>query len=162
MITIIEKKFIVCPKCKKGEFGIQHLLNGWGPEKQRQRFGPWYCSECGLGVCFDIHPDGDVTLENPMPAQEKSVYRQYVLVELPVRERPIRMLCKHSRFSPELTEESRSYTRFRFEENTSTVNILNEAVCATDVLDTKLIDIFDDPDKGEQALHRLDFPESEA
>ena len=39
------KRYFRCLACEKGEMSIEHLIDS----PQKLSWGPWYCSECGMG-----------------------------------------------------------------------------------------------------------------
>ena len=54
--VVVNIPHILCPHCGKGPISINHLHIG-------QRFGPWYCTNCGKAACGIRTRDGaDVEL----------------------------------------------------------------------------------------------------
>ena len=59
--VIAAKRFIVCPKCERGEFSIEHLFAkdaAW-----RHAFGPWPCHERGCDATIRGHVNEDDSIE---------------------------------------------------------------------------------------------------
>lgn len=157
--TLKTKKFIVCPECQQHDFCIQHLLDEMTGKTKRYNAGPWFCEKCGYGFTIAITriPFGeriDITIE----PHDKRQYKEWVVVDIPPRTEALRLVCEYIRSEPTITESHTRLTRFRYEENTSPVNIFNEVEDVRDSLrlNPKLIQICTTREEAQQVCYDLD------
>lgn len=159
-VALQAKRFFTCPECNQGEYFVEHLIEDAYKKRHTIKAGPWFCTLCGYGFTLQV----DIAHGNPSRAvvqtepHTKRQYKEWVVVDIPPQAEPIRLVCEHIRSEPTITEGHIRLTRFRYEENTSLVNVFHETEEIRDSLriNPKLIQVCATKEEAEQVCYDHD------
>jgi len=107
-------RYICCPGCGKGEYGVSHLPLGTKTS--------WYCDECGVLFTLQVISPDEIDTEVTSKRQEKR------LITLK-SEGPVTLLVEGLAFIPGDSEE---HQRYYYDEHTCPTNYMPNVVQVID------------------------------
>lgn len=105
------KHYFLCPECGKYRHSYGHLLDG-----KEQRWGTWFCGNCGLGV--DVH----VTAEGKLTVKQRPEVPRFLNQLVLLRRGNLFLVVKH-RHAEDTTEDQ---VRYYFDEHTCPTNYFRD------------------------------------